>query len=94
MLADDHSDDQLTRLRARVAALEAKRDELADALAEADHQARRERDGLERAGGRAPALESRLALLDEGRELTRQALEGTEAELAAAEAALEEAEGY
>ena len=51
--------------------------------------ARRERDGLERAGGRAPAIESRLSLLDEGRELTRRALAETEAELAALRARLE-----
>ena len=77
------------KIEDRIAALEAKRRNLAAALAEADHQARRERDGLERAGGRAPGIEGRLSLLDEGRQLTRQALAQTEAELTAARAELE-----
>ena len=77
------------KIEDKIAVLEATRRDLAAALAEADHQARRERDGLERAGGRAPGIEGRLSLLDEGRQLTRQALAQTEAELAAARSELE-----
>ncbi len=93
MSSDQEHERRAAQLKARIAALEAKRRDLAEALAEADHQARRERDGLERAGGRAPAIEGRLGLLDEGRLLTRRALAETASELAAARAVVAALEG-
>jgi chromosome segregation ATPase len=58
-------------------------DRLSNAKDEEDHQARRYRDQLERQGGRAPEVESRLSLLDEGRKLTARALDETRRELEA-----------
>ena len=92
MESDVNSEQETMRLNDRIASLETRRRNLADGLAEADHQVRRERDGLERAGGRAPGIEGRLSLLDEGCRLTRKALEEVDAELARARMALQELE--
>jgi chromosome segregation ATPase len=77
---------------ARIRDLQQTRRRLARAKDEADHQARRDRDALERLGGRAPEVESRLSLLDQGRRLTARALEETDRELAALERRLAEIE--
>ena len=45
---------------------------LDEALADIDHNIRRERDKLERAGGRDRALEQRLKALRENRKLTER----------------------
>jgi chromosome segregation ATPase len=76
----------------RIRDLREVRHRLANARDEEDHQARRYRDALERQGGRAPAVESRLSLLDEGRKLTARALGETGRELEALERRLAEIE--
>jgi chromosome segregation ATPase len=69
----------------RIRDLREARRRMANAREEEDHEARRYRDALERQGGRAPAVESRLSLLEEGRKLTARALGETERELEALE---------
>ncbi len=83
---------EVERLRAEITRLEQRERELARALAEFEHQGRRYRDGLERAGGQSAELESRMAMLKDNLELTRtdrayaaRRLQAVRAELAAHE---------
>jgi chromosome segregation ATPase len=77
---------------ARIGDLKERNRHLARARDEEDHQARRDRDALERHGGRAPTVESRVALLDEGRKMTARVLRATGRELTALERRLAEIE--
>lgn len=58
-----------------ISRLEADERALLSALAEFDHEARRVRDRLERQGGRAFALETRLSQLEENTATTKRELE-------------------
>lgn len=60
-------DDPLVRLKA----LETQLRQLKSALSEFEHEQRRVNDGLERAGGRSPSLESRAATLAVNRTRTK-----------------------
>jgi DNA-binding MarR family transcriptional regulator len=67
--------------RERIAELEMRERELAAALAELDHQARRLGDRIERDGGAVGSTASERAALDRTRRLNREELEQVRAEL-------------
>ena len=60
---------EAARIGAEIEHLEGVELRLENALEETDHQARRCRDGIERAGGVSRDLESELGMLDENRGL-------------------------
>jgi len=65
---------QAERLRADIAAEERRQRELTLLLGEFEHETRRCRDALERAGGRAPEIETKARDMRRGREDSERAL--------------------
>lgn len=70
-----HEDDHVRRLGKEVESLEAYCEELVEAIDDFEHQARRCRDRLERAGGLSRGAEAELKRLKQNRELNREELE-------------------
>lgn len=67
--------DRTRRLRNEIETLQAYCEELVEAIDEFEHQARRCRDRLERAGGLSHGAEAELKRLKQNRELNREELE-------------------
>lgn len=72
--ASGRGQEKVRQLRARLARLEQIEDALGEARAEFEHELRRAGDALQRAGGRSPDVESRIALLERNIALNRRDL--------------------
>jgi chromosome segregation ATPase len=66
--------DDAESLRREIAALERRQTQLTTLLGEFDHELRRGRDALERAGGRSRDVEAKIGNMREGLEQSKSAL--------------------
>ena len=74
-------EEEAARLRAQILALERRQAELTTLLGEFDHELRRCRDALERAGGRSREVEEKMRNMNDGLERSRAKLASTTVEL-------------
>ena len=79
-------------IRAEIEELQAHAQGLKRVRGEFDHEYRRSRDALERAGGRAPEVEARMKSLDKNQRLTRRDIEKNQRSLDALKRRLAEIE--